>query len=125
MDMSVHRYGSSPTGHVLLVLTIVLLDRIKIAPTTSELAEITRMSKSAVSRYVAIEIDRGFLEEIVDAVDRRRRRLHMTAAARKEHEWHKDMIHGIMQKGTKAFSDDDFSEDGIRELKKLLIDGIN
>lgn len=59
--MSVHRYGSNPTGELLTVMTITLLDKAGYNPTTADLVEITGLAKSNVSRYVSRQIKNGFL----------------------------------------------------------------
>jgi DNA-binding MarR family transcriptional regulator len=92
IHLSVHRYGSGPTGQALVVMTIVLLDEVGYHTTVAELAEITGMPKSNVSRYVNTEMRSGFLEEVIDPADRRRRRLIPTAAGRAEGEWHQREI---------------------------------
>ncbi len=82
--LSVQRYGSLPTGELLAVLTIVVLDRAGYHPTVTDLADITGMPKSSISRYVSDQMSQGFVEEYIDAEDRRRRRLRPTKAAREE-----------------------------------------
>ena len=91
--LSVHRYGSMPTGEIVAVLTIVLLDRYGYHPTVTEVAEITGMPKSSISRYVSDQMAKGFLEEYIDPQDRRRRRLRPTRAARRElqEHWHAEI----------------------------------
>lgn len=92
VQMSVHRYGSHPTGELLVVLTIMLLDQAGYNPTVTELADITNLPKSSVSRYVSTEMSTGFLEEIIDARDRRRRLLRPTDKARNEQRWHREQV---------------------------------
>jgi len=92
LNLSVHRYGSTPTGQTLAVLTIVLLSDLGYHPTVTELAEITGLPKSTISRYVSFEMSAGFLEEYIDPADRRRRMLRPTAAAAAEREWHRGQI---------------------------------
>ncbi len=97
VQMAVHRYGSHPTGELLIVLTILLLDRAGYNPTVTELADIANLPKSSVSRYVSTEMANGFLEEVIDSRDRRRRLLQPSAKAREELDWHRvqvrDMAH--------------------------------
>jgi DNA-binding MarR family transcriptional regulator len=88
VSLAVHRYGSAPTGQLLLVLTMIILDRYGYQPTVTELAEITQLPKSSVSRYVAAEMRAGMLEEFIDPNDRRRRRLRPTPAAKAEQQFH-------------------------------------
>ena len=97
VHLSVHRYGSHPTAELLIVLTIMLLDRVGANPTVSELAEITGLPKSSVSRYISNEMRDGFLEETIDPVDRRRRYLSPTSKARKEQQWHLKQIRKIVE----------------------------
>ncbi len=82
--MSVHRYGSLPTGELLTVLTIVVLDRANYHPTVTDLSEVTQLPKSSISRYISDQMAKGFLEEYIDPTDRRRRRLRPTEVARAE-----------------------------------------
>ena len=86
--MSVHRYDSNPTGELLVVLTILLLNNAGYNPTIRDLIKITGLKPSNVSRYMSRQIKEGFLEEVVDPEDRRRRRLCMTAKGKKEEAWH-------------------------------------
>lgn len=98
VQMAVHRYGSHPTGELLIVLTIVLLDRAGYNPTVTELAEITNLPKSSVSRYVSTEMANGFLEEVIDSRDRRRRLLQPSAQGRAELERHRVEVRDIAQR---------------------------
>ena len=82
--MSVSRYGSLPSGELLIVVTLIVMDRAGYHPTVTELSDITGMPKSSISRYVSDQMSDGFLEEYIDAKDRRRRRLRPTEAARQE-----------------------------------------
>ncbi len=95
VQLAVHRYGSHPTGELLIVLTIVLLDQAGYHPTVTELAEITKLPKSSVSRYVSTEMSAGFLEEAIDPRDRRRRLLRPTDKARAELIWHREQVREI------------------------------
>jgi len=95
VQLAVHRYGSHPTGELLIVLTIVLLDGAGYNPTVTELAEITNLPKSSVSRYVSTEMSNGFLEEVIDPRDRRRRLLRPTELARSEQQWHREQVRQI------------------------------
>ena len=90
--MSVHRYGGSPSGEVLLVLTIMMLDQAGQNVTVSELAEITGLPQSNVSRYVSDQLRIGHLEEEIDPKDRRRRVLRPTDEGRAEQDWLQNKI---------------------------------
>lgn len=90
--LSVHRYGGSPSGEVLMVLTILMLDQAGENVTMSELAQITGLPKSNVSRYVSDQVRIGHLEEHVDPRDRRRRVLQPTAAGKAEQAWMIDQL---------------------------------
>ena len=87
VQLTVHRYNSAVTGEVLVVMTIVILDRAGRHPTTSELASITGLPKTNVSRYVSNQLEVGYLSEVIDSQDRRVRRLYPTKEGRKEQEW--------------------------------------
>lgn len=95
VQLSVHRYGSHPTGELLIVLTIMLLDQADYHPTVTELAEITNLPKSSVSRYVSTEMNSGFLEEVIDTRDRRRRLLRPTEKAHAEQKWHRHQVREV------------------------------
>ena len=92
LHLSVHRVGSMPSGQLLVVFTIIILSDLGYYPTVTELAEITGLPKSSVSRYVSGEMRLGFVEEIIDPSDRRRRRLRPTEAAMKERSVHRTQI---------------------------------
>jgi DNA-binding MarR family transcriptional regulator len=122
MDLSVHRYGSHPTGKLYIVLTIMMLDRVDYHPTVGELAEIVRLPKSTVSRYVSAEMNSGYLEEVIDPDDRRRRRLHLTSIAREEGQWHQGQIRQITELSSTAFNENDFAGDGKAYFEGLIAD---
>jgi DNA-binding MarR family transcriptional regulator len=90
--LAVHRYGGHPSGEVLLVMTILMLDEAGEHVTMSELAEITQLPKSNVSRYVSDQVRIGHLKEVIDPRDRRRRVLHPTEEGRREQEVWKDRV---------------------------------
>lgn len=87
LQLAVHRYNSGLTGEVLVVMTIVLLSRADRNPTVGELASITGLPKSNVSRYVANQLAVGHLTEVIDPKDRRRRTLIPTEAGIREQKW--------------------------------------
>jgi DNA-binding MarR family transcriptional regulator len=120
IDMSVHRYGSHPTGQLYIVLTLMMLDRVEYHPTITELAEIVRLPKSTVSRYVSVEMHNGFLEEVIDPDDRRRRRLHLTTLAREEGHWHQEQIRKIAELSTLAFSEKNYAGKGKEYFEKMI-----
>jgi len=93
--LSVHRYGGSPSGEVLMVLTILMLDQANEHVTMSELAQITGLPKSNVSRYVSDQVRIGHLQEHVDPRDRRRRVLHPTAAGKAEQAWMREQLNAL------------------------------
>lgn len=97
LSVAVHCYGSAPTGELLVVITMVILDRYGYQPTVTELADITQLPKSSISRYVASQMNAGMLEEFIDPHDRRRRRLRPTARAREEQTWHAETARSIHQ----------------------------
>ena len=104
IEIMVDRYGSYPTGHLFTILTVVLLDRVDYQPTVGELAEITGLPKSTVSRYVSIDMKTGFMEEVIDPEDRRQRRLHPTQKSRDEQVWQVKKILNVLEKSNKAVS---------------------
>jgi len=120
VQLAVHRYGSHPTGELLIVLTIVLLDQAGYNPTVTELAEITNLPKSSVSRYVSTEMSAGFLEEVIDARDRRRRLLRPTKRALEEQEWHREQVSEIAARQRVALEGLGQSANPGADLKSLL-----
>jgi DNA-binding MarR family transcriptional regulator len=120
IHMAVHRYGSFPTGQLLVVVTIMLLDEAGYNTTVAELAEITGMPKSNVSRYVNTEMRAGFLEEVIDPADRRRRRLFPTAAAKAEQAWHQREIVTLGEMSTDVMQAIGTPAEAGENLKRLL-----
>jgi DNA-binding MarR family transcriptional regulator len=120
VQIMVHRYGSFPTAHLLTMLTIVLLDRAGYHPTVGELADITKLPKSSVSRYVATDMNSGFIEEIIDPNDRRRRRLHPTLKSKEEQEWQLEKILEVLDKSTQAYGGYGKTENPAEDLKRML-----
>jgi DNA-binding MarR family transcriptional regulator len=99
---SVYRYGSIPSGELLIVLTIVVLEQGGYNPTVTDLANITGLPKSSISRYVSDQMSKGFLDEYIDAEDRRRRRLRPSVAAVREldENWNqaiRDIYKGVLE----------------------------
>ena len=121
VEMVVHRYGSSPTGSLLTVLTISLLDQVDYHPTIGELAEITRLPKSTVSRYVSTEMSAGFLVEIIDPEDRRRRHLYTTKKTKSELAWLTEQLADIASMSSQVFRKNEGSHNPGLELKEILM----
>ena len=97
LQLTVHRYDSGLTSEVLVVMTIVILDRAGRHPTVSELASITGIPKSNVSRYVSNQLKVGHLTETIDRQDRRVRRLYPTEEGRKEQEWLSQQVSDVAE----------------------------
>ena len=121
---TVHRYGSNPTGALLTVMTVLLLDRAGYSPTTADLVEITGLPKSSVSRYVSRQMKAGYLTEVVDPQDRRRRFLRPTPKARKHRKWHQDHTRKMARLSSEALRGLGESKDPVADLKNILL-GIN
>ncbi|MGI9343410.1 MAG: MarR family transcriptional regulator [Gammaproteobacteria bacterium] len=122
VQLAVHRYGSHPTGELLIVLTIMLLDQAGHNPTVTELADITNLPKSSVSRYVSTEMSAGFLEEVIDPRDRRRRLLRPTKRALDEQNWHREQVLEIASRQRAALEGLGQSANPGTDLKDLLQD---
>ena len=112
LHLANQRYGTMPTGEMQVTLTIIMLCKLGYDPTVTELAEITGLAKSNVSRYVSAQMTAGFLEEYIDSSDRRQRKLRPSAKAEPElvpHEKHVqkliDLIQEQQQKGTTSTRD--------------------
>jgi DNA-binding MarR family transcriptional regulator len=102
-----HRYGTMSTGQMQVALTLILFFDLDYYPTVAELAEITGLAKSNVSRYVSREMKAGFLEEYIDKDDRRRRKLKPSKNAKSELEWHRrhvEKIHDLVEKEREAIA---------------------
>ena len=106
LHLTNQRYGSMPTGEMQIALTIVLLNEMGYDPTISDLAEITNLPKSNVSRYVSGQMAKGVLEEYIDSSDRRRRKLRPSQKAGPELIWShppvrtiSDLVYEQQQKG--------------------------
>jgi DNA-binding MarR family transcriptional regulator len=119
--MSVHRYDSRPTGELLTVMTIALLDKAGYNPTVSDLVEITGLRKTNVSRYVSGQIKAGYITEFVDSQDRRRRRLRPTGKGSKEEEWHKRETLEMVQLSSEALRGLGKSKDPVADMKEILL----
>jgi DNA-binding MarR family transcriptional regulator len=81
LHLANHRYGTVPSGQMQVTLTMIMLNELDYHPTVTELAEMTGLAKSNVSRYVSTEMREGFIEEYIDPSDRRRRKLRPTKKA--------------------------------------------
>ena len=95
LHLSNQRYGTMPTGEMQIALTIIMLTELGYAPTVTELADITGLAKSNVSRYVSTQMKAGYVEEYIDSSDRRRRKLRPSAKAGLELNWLKKHAQGI------------------------------
>jgi len=118
---NVHEYGSTPTGGLLVVMTILLLDRAGYSPTIADLIEITGLPKTNVSRYVSAQMKKGFLKEVIDPKDRRRRFLRPTTMARKHRKWHEDQTLKLVHLSSEAIRGLGKSKDPVSDLKSILL----
>jgi DNA-binding MarR family transcriptional regulator len=119
--MGVHRYDSRPAGELLTVMTIAVLDKAGYAPTVSELADLTGLAKSNVSRYVSRQINGGYIEEFVDREDRRRRRLRPTKMGSREAKWNQSNSLALARKTREAFSGSSDGSSPAENLKTVLL----
>ncbi|KAA3663446.1 MAG: MarR family transcriptional regulator [Chloroflexi bacterium] len=86
-NWAIHRYDLHTTGEVFIAITIIMLDRSGHSPTVSELAKITGIPKTTVSRHLGKQLAEGYVKECIDPIDRRRRLLKPTLKATKERQW--------------------------------------
>jgi DNA-binding MarR family transcriptional regulator len=84
LQLTIEKYPRRSAGDVLLVLTIIILDRSGRNFGMSEIASFIGVPESSASRYVSRQIELGHLKEIIDPKDRRRRTLVPSEAAAKE-----------------------------------------
>ena len=118
--MGIHRYNSRPVGELLTVMTIAVLAKADYAPTVSELADLTGLPKSNISRYVARQIDSGFIEEIIDPEDRRRRRLRATKVGISEANWNQRDSLSLARKTRNILSKSGKGNSRATNLKNVL-----
>ena len=95
LHLSNQRYGTMPTGEMQVALTIIMLTELGYAPTVTELADITGLAKSNVSRYVSTQMKAGYVEEYIDSSDRRRRKLRPSTKAKLELSWVRERVQAI------------------------------
>ena len=79
-----NRCFASSMGEFQVILTLIVLDRDGIHPNLVEVAKLTGLPKSSVSRYVTKILRAGYVTEEIDPGDRRRRVLHITDQARED-----------------------------------------
>jgi len=120
LHMNVTLFGSYPTGELLVVLTITLLADAGYHPTVTELADLTGLPKSTVSRYVSTEMNLGYIEEVIDPNDRRRRLLHATESARSHRDYYRQEIHKVVQDARVVFAEMADGERPGAGLKEML-----
>ena len=120
--MSVHRHDSSPTGELLTVMTLALLGEAGHRATVSELVELTGLPKSSVARYISRQIKKGFISEVVDSEDRRRRKLTPTEKGRQEEQRIRKHVQEVARLTGTALRGKGESRDPVADLKKILLE---
>jgi DNA-binding MarR family transcriptional regulator len=118
--MGLHKYHSAPTGELLTVMTIALLDKAGYNPTVSELTEITGLAKSNVSRYITNQIKAGYIVDVITPEDRRLRRLCPTEKGKKEAEWNDKKNLEMVRSTSKALQSLGKSKNPVLDLKNIL-----
>ena len=128
LHLTNQRYGSMPTGEMQIALTIVMLNKLGHDPTVNDLAEMTNLAKSNVSRYVSGQMAKGVLEEYIDSSDRRRRKLRGSQKAGPELIWFEkhvrkiyDLVHEQQQKGDPTPLDFDILLENLRAITDRAI----
>jgi DNA-binding MarR family transcriptional regulator len=96
LHLTNQRYQSMSTGEMQIALTIVMLNKLGYDPTVTDLADITNLAKSNVSRYVSGQMAKGVLEEYIDPADRRRRKLRPSPKAGPELKWFEKQVGEII-----------------------------
>ncbi len=119
--LSVHRYSSNPTRELLTVMTILLLDKVGVSPSTAELAELTGLPKSDITRYVSRQIRNGFLKDTVSLSDRRERRVALTQKGKQEEAWHQDRTLDLARITDAAIRGVGDSKEPFADLKAILL----
>lgn len=119
--LSVHKYASNPTGELLTVMTIVLLDKVGYSPSIIELAELTGLSQSNVTRYVSRQTRNGFLTDRIGSQDRRERHIVLTEKGRQEEAWHQDRTLQVAHMTDAAIQGMGDSQEPFLDLKAILL----
>jgi DNA-binding MarR family transcriptional regulator len=114
-----HRFGGRPIAEMLVSWTMIMLADRGVAPTIGELATATGMPRATVSRYVNHQIEVGWIEERVDATNRRRRELLQTELGAQELEHMMNYFHGLFQDMMAANSVDGGLSAGDDLLEKM------
>jgi DNA-binding MarR family transcriptional regulator len=114
-----HRFGGRPIAEMLVSWTMIMLADRGISPTIGELAKATGMPRATVSRYVNHQIEVGWIEERVDATNRRRRELLQTELGAQELEHMMNYFHGLFQDMMAANSVDGGLSAGDDLLEKM------
>ena len=78
------QYASHPTGQFLIAFTMNILHERGYSPTINELCRVTGLPISSASRYVSWQIYNGYVKEVIDPNDRRKRLLEQTAKGKTE-----------------------------------------
>ena len=97
IHMYMARYGSIPLGQMLVELTTIVLNELGRAPTVTDLCDATGLPKSSISRYISAQMAQGLVSEIIDAQDRRRRKLVLTDKGKSERRWQIKQIRKILE----------------------------
>lgn len=119
--MSIHGYASNPTAELLIVMTIMLLDKADYKPTSSDLVEITGLPKPSVLRYVSRQTRAGFMTDVINPQDRRRRRFCLTRKGKKEAQWHQNQTLKSAHLISEALSGVGKRKNPVSDLKKILL----
>jgi DNA-binding MarR family transcriptional regulator len=114
-----HRFGGRPIAEMLVSWSMIMLADRGVAPTIGELAKATGMPRPTVSRYINHQIEVGWIEERVDATNRRRRELLQTELGAQELEHMMNYFHGLFQDMMAANSVDGGLSAGDDLLEKM------
>jgi DNA-binding MarR family transcriptional regulator len=105
-----------------------MLNKLGHDPTVNDLAEMTNLAKSNVSRYVSGQMAKGVLEEYIDSSDRRRRKLRASPKAGPELMWFEkhvreiyDLVHEQQQKSETTPRDFDILLENLRAITDRAI----
>jgi DNA-binding MarR family transcriptional regulator len=122
--MSVHKYDTNSTSELLTVMTIALLDKAGYNPTFSDLFEITGLPKANITRYMSRQVKDGFMTDVIDPQDRRRRFYRPTSKGKKEEQWHHQCTLKLAGMSSEALRGVGKNRNAASDLKNILL-GIN
>ena len=119
LSFHTHRFGGRPISEMLVSWTMIILMDRGYAPTIADIAKATGVPRPTVSRYVAHQIEQGWIEERVNPDQRRRRELFWTETGVSGMEFILDYFHDLMGDIQAKYPDDSESQGGDALLTRM------